>query len=260
MKTAIVIPARYGSTRLPAKALLSETGKPLIQHVYEQASQATLAERIIIATDDDRIIDAVQKFGGETMMTSVDHPNGTSRINEVVQARLQDFDMIVNVQGDEPELEPETIDHLIRIFGDSDAFAGTLAAPFNEENDPSSPDVVKAVLGQQSTTPDGYDYYDALYFSRSLIPYPRDDNGEVKNRRDYYLHIGMYAYTPASLKDYVDMPLGRLEDIEKLEQLRILENKQKITVGLIDKAAKGIDTRKNYEDFIQRWQQQQNSR
>lgn len=254
MKTAIVIPARYASTRLPAKALLDETGKPLIQHVYEQACQSKLADKVVIATDDERIMAAINSFGGHGVMTATNHPNGTSRIHEAVEKALSDYDIIINVQGDEPELEPETIDHLIDVFAASNAFAGTLVAPFDELANPHSPDVVKAVLGKKQQSQNGRDYFDALYFSRSLVPYPRDEAGKVTNNADFFMHIGMYAYTPESLKVYAGLPEGRLEQIEKLEQLRILENGHRMIAGIVSHAAKGIDTAENYKDFLKRWQ------
>ncbi|HCD31021.1 MAG TPA: 3-deoxy-manno-octulosonate cytidylyltransferase, partial [Phycisphaerales bacterium] len=149
MSTVAVIPARYQSSRFPGKPLADETGKPLIQHVVEQVRKARLIDQIIVATDDQRIFDAVKAFGGDVMMTSSDHPNGTSRIAEVAANLPEDADLIVNVQGDEPDIEPEVIDQLVAgLRADAEAPMATLASPFAPDEDPTSPNIVKLVVSQ----------------------------------------------------------------------------------------------------------------
>lgn len=257
MRTAIIIPARFASTRLPGKMLLDETGKPLIQHVFEQAQQVKDIQRVIVAVDDERIEAVIKKLGGETMMTDPAHPNGTSRLAEVA-AKLKDIDAIVNIQGDEPEIEPEKIDTLMTVFKNGKANMGTLVTPFPADattgsGAPTDPNCVKAVLGNAVTLNDGtVAGYQALYFSRSLIPYPRDNNGAVTNPSDYFMHLGLYAYTPEFLLTYSKLPPARLENIEKLEQLRVLENGYKIVAGIVANATPGIDTRLDYDAFVAR--------
>jgi 3-deoxy-manno-octulosonate cytidylyltransferase (CMP-KDO synthetase) len=258
MKALIVIPARYASTRLPAKPLLDKTGWPLIRHTYEQAKKAELAERVVVATDDPQIKAAVQAFGGEAVMTRPDHPSGTDRIAEVVEKIDENFDIIVNVQGDEPEIEPEVINRIILLHQVSNADVSTIACPFpvdkKEGNgSPHDPACVKAVLGHPI---DGIDNaYKALYFSRSVCPFPRQSRGIVEDPTQYYLHLGMYAYSPVSLKRFVMLDQGALEKTESLEQLRVLENGMTIAVGVIEKATPGIDTPEDYTCFVERWRE-----
>jgi 3-deoxy-manno-octulosonate cytidylyltransferase (CMP-KDO synthetase) len=258
----IVIPARFASSRLPEKMLLDETGWPLIRHVFEQAKKVKKAGRILIATDDQRIVDVIEGCGGEAIMTSPDHPNGTSRIAEVA-AKLSSTDIIVNVQGDEPEIEPEKIEALIDVFMAGDADMGTLVTPFpmhakDGPGSPLDPNCVKAVLGAPVKKDDGNVLgYQALYFSRSPIPYARDHAGAVINPADYFLHLGIYAYRPAFLQKYINLPQGKLENTEKLEQLRVLENGFKIVAGIVPEATPGIDTRIDYDAFLARWQRKE---
>jgi len=256
----IVIPARYASTRLPGKPLLDKTGWPLVRHTYEQAKKASLASRVVVATDDERIAKAVESFGGEAVMTRNDHPSGTDRIAEVVAKLGSDFDIVVNVQGDEPEMEPEVIDKIIRLHQVSGADVSTMACPFPKNKkegngSPHDPACVKAVLGKEIDGLDGARF--ALYFTRSVAPYPRESRGIVEVPENYYLHLGMYAYSPESLQAFVSSPQGFLEKTESLEQLRVLENGQTIAVGLIDKATPGIDTPEDYTCFVQRWSEKQ---
>jgi 3-deoxy-manno-octulosonate cytidylyltransferase (CMP-KDO synthetase) len=160
-RAVAIIPARFASTRFPGKPLADRTGKPLVQHVYEQVTRCELIERIIVATDDQRILDAVERFGGEAVMTRPDHPNGTSRLSEVAEDVLSD--LLVNVQGDEPEIDPELIDLAVRTADTRPSSPmTTLAAPFEPFDDPADPNIVKVVLDREGH---------ALYFSRSLIPY-----------------------------------------------------------------------------------------
>lgn len=260
MSVVIVIPARWASTRLPEKMLLSETGWPLIRHTAEQAAKSKLADRVIIATDDERIFKVVKSFGAEVVMTSVDHPTGTDRLAEVASKYLDHSDLIVNVQGDEPEFAPEKLDALISLYQGTEAAMATLVTRFpdthrNGNGSPNDPNAVKAVLGASITKPQDNTVlgYEALYFSRSLIPYPRDDKGIVQKPSDYFLHLGVYAYRPDFLKRYVALPQSPLEKIEKLEQLRILENGYKIVAAIVDKATPGIDTQEDYDNFVKRF-------
>ena len=243
MTVAIVIPARYASTRLPAKMLLAETGWPLIRHTYEQAKKAKLAQRVVVATDDNRIFSAVKDFGGEVVMTSPSHPSGSDRLAEVAHSLPSDVELIINVQGDEPEIAPQAIDHLITVYQQGGADCATLVTPFQTSDgvgSPHDPNCVKAVLGAKGQ---------ALYFSRSLIPYPRDSVVEAKN---YYLHLGIYAYSPQFLLKFVKLSEGILETREKLEQLRILEHGYKIFAGVIPQAHPGIDSPADYAAFVAR--------
>ena len=227
MKTVVVIPARYGSSRFPGKPLADIFGKPMVQHVYEKASQAKCADRIIVATDDFRIVETVEKFGGEAVMTSPDHASGTDRIVEV--AELVSSDIYINVQGDEPLIRPEDIDLVAdAMMNDSSCKVATLCHPIELE-DAINPNVVKVIRTHSGN---------ALYFSRSLIPFGRDHDAHA----DYFKHIGLYGYTRSMLKTYKCLPDSRLEDLEKLEQLRILEADIPIKVILTDKTGPGVDT------------------
>lgn len=227
MKVGCVIPARYGSTRLPGKPLANIEGKPMIQRVYEQVSKASKPSICIVATDDTRVYDVVTSFGGTVVMTSADHPTGTDRLAEVA-AQYKDIDLIINVQGDEPMIEPTLIDELAALFEeDTTLQMATVATPLLEDEyeEPSS---VKVVLNKRN---------DAMYFSRSLIPYPRHDfvNAPLK-------HIGIYAYKRQFLLDYAKMKPTAAEQTESLEQLRALENGYTIRVIVTDKRFVGVDT------------------
>lgn len=228
MKILCVIPARYASTRLPGKPLALIAGKPMIQHVYERALHAKLPFEVLVATDDERIVKAVKAFGGKVMLTSPEHPSGTDRLAEVALS-YPDVDVIVNVQGDEPMIPPEIIDALAQAFVDEPTLdMATIKAPMTEEeyNDPNAVKVV--------TDLNGY----ALFFSRSLVPYPR------KKPEDYavYKHIGIYAYRRDFLLQYAALSPTPLERAESLEQLRALENGYKIKVIASDFRGIGIDT------------------
>ncbi len=240
MRTVAIIPARYASTRLPGKPLLAETGKCLIQHVVESASAAERVEAVYVATDDERIAEAVRAFGGSAIMTRADHPTGTDRLAEAAGALdLADDDIVVNVQGDEPEIDPGDIDRLVALLIDSGAPMATLAAPLSPA-EAENPNNVKVVLAADST---------ALYFSRSKIPFDRDGS-----RGDGLLHLGIYAYRKRFLAEFVAMPPGELEQIEKLEQLRALQGGHRIAVAVVASSAPGIDTPEDYAAFVKRHQ------
>jgi 3-deoxy-manno-octulosonate cytidylyltransferase (CMP-KDO synthetase) len=236
-----VIPARYASTRFPGKPLAAETGRPLIQHVVEQVQQASRLDRVIVATDDDRIAAAVRRFGGEAIMTREDHPNGTSRIAQVV-AELGDAcpQIVVNVQGDEPEIPPAVIDALVdALESDTEAPMATIASPFAADEDPGNPNIVKVVVDQRGR---------AMYFSRSLIPFDRDGQGAPAPLK----HLGIYAYRRSFLPVYVGLSATPLEQCEKLEQLRVLEHGHAIRVVEAVAHHHGIDTPEQYAAFVRR--------
>ena len=251
MKAAIIIPARYASTRLPGKPLLCETGKLLIQHTYEQASRAKSASTVIVATDDQRIFDAVTGFGGNVVMTSADHATGSARVAEA--AKATDADIIVNLQGDEPEIDPSHIDMLVNMASGVECFAATLVCPFDRlamsgPGSPEDPAAVKAILGDRL----GEGVFQAQYFTRSQCVFPRDTHGKIISPETYHLHVGIYAFRRDHLMAFANWDAGMMETAENLEQLRILENGKMIAVGRIDAAPVGIDTPDDYRAFVQR--------
>lgn len=227
MHIACIIPARYGSTRLPGKPLAMIGDKPMIQRVYEQVSKATEIEQVIVATDDQRVYDAVVAFGGQAMMTRPDHLTGTDRLAEVAATHTE-VDVIINVQGDEPLIDANVIDALAREFKeDSSLQMGTVGCPLLEEeyNEPSAVKVIVNRLGN------------AMYFSRSLIPYPRNAFVQPPLK-----HVGMYGYQRQFLLNYAKMEPTPAELTESLEQLRALENGYTIRVITTDQRFVGVDT------------------
>lgn len=231
MKVSILIPARYQSSRFPGKPLATILDRPMIQWVYEQASKSTLASEVVVATDDQRIADAVAAFGGRSVMTSPEHPSGTDRIAEAAAAL--DSDILVNVQGDEPLIDPVAIDAAIRpLLEDQRVGMSTLAAPIASYDDFINPNIVKVVVGDRS---------DALYFSRAPVPFPRDlPAGAVPPQA--LRHIGLYCYRRDFLFQVAALTPTPGEQTEKLEQLRVLEHGFPIRVGLTDHAGQGVDT------------------
>jgi 3-deoxy-manno-octulosonate cytidylyltransferase (CMP-KDO synthetase) len=242
---AIVIPARYGSSRFPGKPLARETGKFLIEHVVEEARQAKRAAQVIVATDDQRIADAVASFGGRAVMTSSEHPSGTDRIAEVMRRpEFSKVGVVVNVQGDEPEIEAGLIDQLIEVTGREGVSMATVSAPFERESEVANPNVVKVV------TDEGHF---ALYFSRSVIPYDRDGDVAPRHAGLYRKHLGIYAYKREALLRLAGSPMCELERTEKLEQLRALYLGMKIFVVETQRAPHGIDTPEDYSAFVKRY-------
>ena len=233
MKVICVIPARFASTRLPGKPLALIAGKPMIQHVYTKACQAKLPEEVIVATDDQKVADVVKSFGGEVIMTSSEHPSGTDRLAEVA-LNYPDVDVIVNVQGDEPMLTPQVIDALAEAFIKDEKLTMATLKTLMDPEEYDNPNVVKVVT-------DLHDY--ALYFSRSLLPYRRKKTEDFKA----YKHIGIYAYRRDFLLQYAALEPTCLEQIESLEQLRVLENGFKIKVLNTDFHGIGIDTQEDLE-------------
>ncbi|MEZ6143085.1 MAG: 3-deoxy-manno-octulosonate cytidylyltransferase [Zavarzinella sp.] len=242
MKTVIIIPARLASSRLPEKALLAETGKTLIQHVYERAIRVPNVADVIVATDHQKIMNAVQQFGGTVVMTSADHVSGTDRIAEV--ANSYPADCYVNLQGDEPYTPPEAVSLLVeQMHAHPSAEMGTLATPIQTEEVYHNPNCVKVVCTEGGK---------ALYFSRSPIPYSRDVAADFTVQPPRYLHhLGIYAYRREALLKLAGMPPHPLELIEKLEQLRAIAAGWTIQVGVVQHFGRGIDTPEDYQRFVE---------
>jgi 3-deoxy-manno-octulosonate cytidylyltransferase (CMP-KDO synthetase) len=242
-RSVVVIPARYAAVRLPGKPLLRETGKYLIQHVYERAACASRVDDVLVATDDERILQAVQSFGGHAVLTSPAHRSGTDRVAEAV--RTVEADYVVNVQGDEPEIEPEAIDLVIEMLERyPKAAMSTLAAPVRDLARVADPNLVKVVL-------DGFGY--ALYFSRAPIPatkrYPDIPPADGLN---YLGHVGIYGFRRDFLFTFTHLDRSPLEGHESLEQLRALEHGHKIIVGVSPYQPRGVDTPEDYRQFVER--------
>jgi len=213
--------------------------------VYEAVAGARRIDRIIVATDDERIAAAVRAFGGEVAMTRADHPSGTDRVAEVAAALQTELDLVVNVQGDEPEMDPGAIDKLVDVMlSRPGAGMGSIACPFKNQSDLLNPACVKVVLDRDGS---------ALYFSRSLIPYPRDAGGRPADPGKWLLHLGIYAYRPAFLSRLTSTPPCELETTEQLEQLRALWLGERIAMAVVPDKSAGIDTPEQYAAFVKRW-------
>jgi 3-deoxy-manno-octulosonate cytidylyltransferase (CMP-KDO synthetase) len=261
VKIVVCIPARYASTRFPAKVLAKDTGKYLIQHTWEQARKAKLPARVVIAADDERIVQAARTFGAECVLTSPNHQSGTDRIAEAVGK--SDAGIVINVQGDEPQIDPDHIDYLARLLLDNaDAPMATLAAAFATREQIADPNVVKVVVSiadcglriadsQRGDAPRSAHAAKAIYFSRSVIPYDRERAG-VGDVSHYLRHIGIYAYRRDFLLRITSLPQTPLEKLEKLEQLRAIENGFTILVGKVEHTCEGIDTPEQYAAFVKR--------
>ncbi|MEI6858855.1 MAG: 3-deoxy-manno-octulosonate cytidylyltransferase [Shewanella sp.] len=231
MNVTLLIPARYGSTRFPGKPLAPINGKPMIQHVVERASLAKGLTSIYVATDDIRIKNAVESFGGQVVMTSPDAASGTDRIEDAItQLGLKDDDLIINLQGDQPLIDPISIEQIISLFkrhpGEFDM--ATLGFEITEKSELDDPNHVKVVFDKD---------FNALYFSRACIPFSRDSN-----EYPVYKHIGLYGYSRKFVSIFSKLPLGHLEDLEKLEQLRALEHGYKIKVAISAFDSPEVDT------------------
>jgi 3-deoxy-manno-octulosonate cytidylyltransferase (CMP-KDO synthetase) len=244
-RIVLAIPARRRSTRLPDKMLLRETGKTMLEHTYEVACLARRPEAVLIATDDETIAAEARRFGARVVMTDPDLPSGTDRIAAAVRD-LPRADIIVNLQGDEPEADPAAIDRMLELLEANPAASmATIATPLRTREALNDPACVKVVLDDNGR---------ALYFSRSVIPHPRewDDRLLTADPPAYYLHLGMYAYRRPLLMQIPRWAVGRLEQVEKLEQLRVLENGETILVGITSRASRGIDTLEDYAAFVKR--------
>ncbi len=240
MRVLAIIPARYASTRFPAKPLALLGGEPIVQRVYEQV--AKVVERVVVATDDERIYDAVTNFGGEVVMTSTEHHSGTDRCAEAYEKLGCEADIVINVQGDEPFISPKQIEALIGCFDNKNIDIATLVKPFGEYDDiellenPNSPKVVLNNAGE------------AIYFSRSVVPHLRGvERSEWLKHHTFYKHIGIYAFRAEVLREVARLQQTPLEKAEKLEQLRWLENGYKIGVGMTNVETIGIDTPEDLE-------------
>jgi len=239
MNVVAIIPARYASSRLPGKPLLARTGKPLIQHVVQAVQAARGLSRVVVATDDIRIAQAVERFGGQAVMTGVACRSGTDRLAEAaVKLGLAADDIVINVQGDEPEMPPACVERLIELIKSSDAPMASLAAPLApaDADNPNRVKVVCAIDGR------------ALYFSRAKIPFDRDGQGDVRR----LLHLGTYAYRAWFLRLFAALAPTMAEESEKLEQLRALEHGHKIVLAVVDYDGAGIDTPEDYDAFVAR--------
>jgi len=241
LSSVVVIPARYGSTRFPAKMLASETGRPLVQHVVDRVKRCALVRETIVATDDQRIVDALRPFETHCVLTSLAHQSGTDRIAEV--ARTLTDEIIINVQGDEPEIEPELVDALITRLEQNKEQMVTAATDYPSAADPNDPNLVKVVLGLDGR---------AIYFSRATIPYRRE--AQFAGNSPYLLHLGIYGFRRGFLLQYATWPQTPAELTEKLEQLRALEHGECLHVIKVKRATHGIDTPQQYQAFIQRQQ------
>lgn len=242
MQAIAIIPARYGSQRLPGKALLDRTGTPLVVHVARRAAAAESIASVIIATDDQRIVDAARAHGQAAVMTRADHPNGTSRLAEVASGLPQGFDIVVNVQGDEPEINPGLIDQVVGRLRNGPEPMATLIGPISDPAELADPNVVKVVVNQRAQ---------AMYFSRAPIPFDRDGDGPP-SLEGTFKHAGLYAYRRDFLPVYVRLPATPAEQREKLEQLRALEHGHAIGVVIARFDHVGIDTAEQYEAFVKR--------
>ncbi|MCA9005319.1 MAG: 3-deoxy-manno-octulosonate cytidylyltransferase [Planctomycetaceae bacterium] len=248
MQVCGVIPARLQSTRLPGKLLLNETGKSLIQHTWEAAASSEKLDRLIVATDSLEIMECVHGFGGKACLTG-EHPNGTDRIAEVAKQELFDAEIIVNIQGDEPEISPVFIDQLIEVLLQSPtADMATLATPIRDLAQLQDSSCTKVVCRSDGS---------AMYFSRLPIPFTRDQQPEafLPDQSPWLLHLGIYAYRRPFLLELTQIPPTPLEQLEKLEQLRALESGATIQVAQVSHPSVGIDTPEDYAQFVKRYQQ-----
>ncbi|RED97497.1 3-deoxy-manno-octulosonate cytidylyltransferase [Marinoscillum furvescens] len=231
MKILGIIPSRMGSKRLPGKPLIPINGKPMIRRVYEQAVQSKLLARVVVATDDHRIADEITHIGGNVLMTSSTHRNGTERCGEVLQT-YPEYDYVVNIQGDEPYVHPDQIDLLCDTL-DGNVELATLAKKITQEATLHDPSKIKVTFDRTGK---------ALYFSRTCIPYLRDHNSNLLAHHDFYKHIGLYAYRSDILPKINQLPPGKLEQAESLEQLRWMENGYSIQVGITTLDSQMVDT------------------
>ena len=247
MKKVIVIPARIDSSRLPKKVLLDLKGKTVIQRVYEQCLKVVNIDAVYIATDSNEIKEVCNSFTGDVIITKSTHQSGTDRIGEAVA--LIDCDIVINVQGDEPFIDPTLIEELVNSFENSEISMSSAMSKIDDVNDLQNSNVVKVTVDNQNN---------ALYFSRSLIPFPRDhkelliSNKELENF-PVYRHIGIYGYRKEFLLDYIKMNQSYLEKVEKLEQLRALENGFKIKMIEAKHSLSGIDTQEDYEEALKKY-------
>lgn len=242
MKVIGIIPSRYASTRFPSKPLAMIKGKTMIQRVWEQAWKSKL-DAVVVATDDMRIADEVLKFGGQYVLTDPNHRSGTDRCREALYMLEEQYDAVVNIQGDEPFIDPAQINQVIELIGRDDTQLASLAKRIEDEDELFSPNVVKVVMDKQGN---------ALYFSRNPIPFMRNlDRDKWLQKGEYYKHIGLYAYKTETLCQIAEMQSTALEMAESLEQLRWLENGLRIRMGNTQLESLSIDTQEDYEKAMQ---------
>lgn len=234
MKIIGIIPARFASSRFPGKPLVMIHGKTMINRVYEQALKAKSLSKVVVATDDSRIFDHIKSFGGHVVMTAKDHLNGSSRCLEVIENSDEEFDAVVNIQGDEPYIDPEQINQLAGLFRHANVDIATLVKKIQSEVELFDPNVVKAVFDKNMQ---------ALFFSRQTIPYLRGvELDEWITKHHFFKHIGIYGYRPGILKQIVNLPATEMEQAESLEQLRWLENSFNIKLGITTLEGVAVDT------------------
>lgn len=242
MKILGVIPARYASSRFPGKPLIQIKGKSMIQRVYEKTQQCKLLTDMVVATDDERIYEHVIDFGGKAVMTSTEHQSGTDRCLEALRKNQSDFDVVINIQGDEPFIDPSQITDLINCFEDKATDIATLVKKVHQIDELDNPSMVKVVINNRDQ---------AMYFSRSIIPYihevPRE---EWTEQYDFYEHVGIYGYTSKALEKITKLPISSYEVLEKLEQLRWLENGFTIKVAYTNVDSEPIDTPEDLERIL----------
>ena len=236
LKVIGIIPARYASSRFPGKPLVDISGKSMIQRVYEQAQKATSISKVIVATDDDRIMEHVKDFGGEVIMTASSHQSGTDRCAEVLQKLGETYDIAINIQGDEPFINPKQIDLLVACFEAEEVQIATLVKRIGKEEDLANPNKPKVVLDK---------YKNAIYFSRHAIPFNR--SGDKVDLSNYYQHIGIYGFQSKVLNEITQLSQSHLEKMEALEQLRWIENGYKIRTAITDLETIAIDTPEDLE-------------
>ena len=243
LRALAVVPARLASTRLPQKMLLKETGSCLFVHTAKNAARASAFDEVLVAADSGEVVEAAAAAGIQCVSTDPDCPSGTDRVHEALQKADSEYDVVVGVQGDEPELDPLALDRLVACFQDTGVEVATLAAPLADEEAREARSVVKVVLDGNS---------DALYFSRAPLP----DHSHARSDTDGTLglrHVGVYAWRPSALARFRDMEPSPAECAENLEQLRWLENGGRMRVLVIDQAPHGIDTPEDYAAFVERW-------
>jgi 3-deoxy-manno-octulosonate cytidylyltransferase (CMP-KDO synthetase) len=239
-----IIPARYASTRFPGKSLIDIHGKSMIQRVYEEAAKSASLDKLVVATDDVRILDHVRSFGGEAVMTGADHPSGTDRCWDALQQLGEGYKYVINIQGDEPFIDPAQIDELAAILQDGTVELATQMIPVNNHEELFDPGEVKIVLNTKM---------EALYFSRMVIPFIKGvDQKEWHKHHQYYRHVGMYAYRMDVLQRITKLPVSALEKAESLEQLRWLENGFSIKCVTTRFESHCIDTPEDIEKVLKR--------
>jgi 3-deoxy-manno-octulosonate cytidylyltransferase (CMP-KDO synthetase) len=244
MKVLGIIPARYGSSRFPGKPLVEIKGKSMIQRVYERSLKSDVLNDVVVATDDERIYKHVLKFGGKAVMTSMDHQSGTDRCLEALEKSEKDYDVVINIQGDEPFIDPTQITDVANCFNDSETDIATLVKRVHHAEELFNPSMVKVVINNKDQ---------AMYFSRSVIPYLHEvPEDQWTQQYEFLEHVGIYGYTTKALKEITNLPISSLEVHEKLEQLRWLENGYTIKVAYTNVESEPIDTYEDLERILKR--------